>query len=285
MVISFHLFIPCSSFQWSRFELIDYANITVKINQNIYDLGADLMLDQFGNKKFFGMTVNRQMFDRQFISDISRALNVSKSRVIVSSIVKGSVHFSWGINSSIVSFLLLERNKTSINSELSLPAAIVLLTRMAQDTRSQLYFNTSVASKLDPTWGVVVSSWDASLRLFMAIEVVGGMAVQNGNLIDAGGRLICDNKTESSSLTYNRYCEFERFFENDLSFATNITSSRIQILFITRAAPDAVLVQFRVFPSIDSSVPQIMTTLSEQAQNLTSLLYRGNVTIRVDPAW
>lgn len=53
------------------------------------------------------------------------------------------------------------------------------LTVQAQESGSTLYSGL-VTDRIDPSWGVVAVSLDVSLRLTMAIEVIGGSGVQEG---------------------------------------------------------------------------------------------------------
>jgi predicted transcriptional regulator len=101
-----------------------------------------------------------------------------------------------------------------------------------------------------------------------------------------GGLGLCDT---AESLNHSMYCEFERFFEDDISRALEISSYRVNILFIKKAALDAVLIHFRIVPAMRNS-GEINVTMAQahlliQVHNLNSELYKGNVTIRVDPLW
>lgn len=52
-------------------------------------------------------------------------------------------------------------------------------TSQAQESNSTLYAGL-VTGKIDPAWGIVAVSLDVSLRLTMAIEVIGGSGVREG---------------------------------------------------------------------------------------------------------
>lgn len=109
---------------------------------------------------------------------------------------------------------------------------------------------------------------------------------QEGYYLNQGGLGLCD----LDNSTIPKYCEFERFFEDDVSGALNISSYRIQILFIKAAALDAVLVHFRVMPPANTGVYEpdvaaVVGLLIQQVSDFNSTLYDGNVTIRVDPTW
>jgi hypothetical protein len=129
---------------------------------------------------------------------------------------------------------------------------------------------------------------------------VGGKAVIDGYYLNQGGRGICDVE---GAANFTQYCEFERFFEDDVSRALNITSYRVQIQFIKKAAFDSVLIFFRIQPSYprfvvkggffteeqtateQASVSQAVLDLIGLTHRYNSSLYAGNVTIRVDPVW
>jgi hypothetical protein len=102
-----------------------------------------------------------------------------------------------------------------------------------------------------------------------------------------GGLGICDL---AGAPNVSDYCEFERFFEDDVSRALNISYYRVQIMFIKQAALDAVLVYFRVLPAMrtrlfEPNVTASIANLVVQVHDYQSVLYKGNVTIRVDPMW
>ena len=102
----------------------------------------------------------------------------------------------------------------------------------------------------------------------------------------AGGLGTCDGP---QSINNSLYCEFERFFEDDVSRALNISYYRVNILFIKKAAYDSVIIYFRIVPprrdAIENNVTLALANLIVQVHDLESELYKGNVTIRVDPIW
>ena len=101
-----------------------------------------------------------------------------------------------------------------------------------------------------------------------------------------GGLGMCDT---AASANNSMYCEFERFFEDDVSRALEISSYRVNILFVKRAAFDSVLVHFRINPPVrTSNEPNVTVALANlhlQVHDINSELYKGNVTIRVDSLW
>ena len=290
-------FCTIAAFTFNRYELIGYANITVKLNEPISSgPGQSLITDpqNENSKRFFGNKINRQMFDRQFALDISRSLDISSNRVYVASVEQGYVHFSWDSTSVMVHFIILDRNQTQVNStEPTLLQAVTDLTLQAQNLTKQtpLFKGKNVTKDLDPLWGVRIDSWDTSLRLSYAIALVGGNAVIDGSLLNQGGLGSCDVAEEAVFIP--KYCEFERFFEQDISRALNISINNIQILFIKAQSPDSVIVQFRLFPyttynnseTLTVSASELMVRLISQVYSTNSSLYNGNVTIRVDPTW
>jgi hypothetical protein len=116
--------------------------------------------------------------------------------------------------------------------------------------------------------------------------VIGGDKVIDGYYLNQGSLQLCD--TDASALN-PLYCEFERFFEDDVSRALSISSYRVQVLFVKQAAYDAVLVHFRIMPQqrhsneVNSAVA--IANLVLQVNDMNSVLYKGNVTIRVDSLW
>ena len=261
-----------------NYDSVAYANLTVKINRPIDEgPGQNIIWDPFKpkvlNNLFVGNTINRQTFQTQFVLDIMFILNVPASRVFVTNILKGDVHFSWESNNVIVSFIILERNDTVT---VTLLEAISELTNKIQDPSSSVYFGTNVTLDIDPLWGLEVTNWDSSLKLSYAIETVGGNAVMNSDYIDLGGLGTCDRQ---NAMNYSYYCEFERFFEDDISNSLNISTYRIHVLFVKRAAVDAVYVYFRIMPSrrdvTEYTVSQAVGILLSQVHDQGSELYKG----------
>lgn len=82
-------------------------------------------------------------------------------------------------NNVIVLFRLVDNVIAGTFGEDGAVAAMTELTVQAQESGSTLYSGL-VTDRIDPSWGVVAVSLDVSLRLTMAIEVIGGSEVQEG---------------------------------------------------------------------------------------------------------
>ncbi|CAM9248295.1 unnamed protein product, partial [Ectocarpus fasciculatus] len=263
-----------------------YANLTLRINRP-WDEGPGLNLFddpvEPGAGLFVGNSINRQSFDTQFILDMEYAVGISRDRVYVTNVKQGAVHYSWESSNVIVEFILLERNNTS---EETLMRIVSNLTVLVQTPGSRLYNGTNVTSDIDPLWGLEVLTWDISLRLMYPIEVIGNTSVIDGYYLNQGGLEFCDG---INALNHITYCEFERFFEDDVAEALGVTYQRIQILFVKKSSLDSSLIHFRVLPaepnSTETSISATIAELVYQVGDKESELYKGNVTIRVDPVW
>lgn len=273
----------------TKYDTVPYANLTVRVNRPFTDgPGQDLVKDPFDPdiSLYVGPSINRQTFDTQFILDMNYAIGIDPSRVYVLYVAKGTVHFSWESNYVIVNFIFLERNGTT---GATLLESIEALTKQIQTPTSRLYTGTNVTSEIDDQWGLEVVSWDISLKLTYAIDIVGKDAVKDGYYLNQGSLGICD---QAGGYNVSYYCEFERFFEDDVSRALNISYYRVQVLFIKASALDSVLVHFRVTPPKRvemignfTTIPEIdvhtaIGLLQNQTADPDSLLYKGNVTIR-----
>ena len=270
----------------TNYDSINYANMSVKINRRIDEgPGQNLLYDRYDREKelYVGNTINRQTFETQFILDMSYILGISTNRINVTEIAKGDVHFTWESETVIVYFIFTERNDPA---QLSLISSIAELTSLIQNPTSKVYTGTNVTIDIDPLWGLEVLNWDVSLKLTYPIENIGGSAVKSNFYLDQGGFGSCD-RSESLNISY--YCEFERFFEDDIAYALNVSYYRIQILFIKKAAVDAVLVHFRIAPPMitnnEHNITVAIAHLMRQVHDKSSRLYQGNVTLRVDPTW
>jgi hypothetical protein len=270
-----------------RYDSLAYANMTVRIDKSFLDgPGNSLVNDPYDTSKLLhvGPTISRQTFDTQFVLDLNYAIGIEVERVYVTKVVQGDVHFSWESAFVIVQFIFLERNSTS---QMTLLESISTLTQQIQDPKSKLYIgDTNITNVLDPNWGLYVEGWDISLRLLYAIEIIGKDAVKEDYFLNQGGLGVCDY---IDSTNFSDYCEFERFFEDDVSESLNISSFRVQIMFIKKASLDSVLVHFRINPpERNVNEPNISTAIGNlmvQVMDYESALYAGNVTIRVDPLW
>lgn len=229
-----------------------------------------------------GRTIALETFVTQFVLDLEAALSVPAWRMQILNVSQGDVHFSWRWSSTIVSFRVANSSEPP-----SVANAVRDLTQQAQQPRSRL-FAGNLTRALDEHWGVVALDWDASLRLAFAIEVVGKERVAPGRsqqTINLGASRWCEEEVFESA-----YCEWERYFEEDLARALEIARSRVEVLVVRPAAPDAVLTHFRIFPSEEMNQAAQSTAISigrllAQVQNSSSALYAGNVTVRTDSAW
>lgn len=82
-------------------------------------------------------------------------------------------------NNVIVLFRLVDNVVAGTSGEDGAVTAMAELTMQAQDSGSPLYGGL-VTDRIDPAWGVVAVSLDASLRLTTAIEIIGGDDVREG---------------------------------------------------------------------------------------------------------
>jgi len=292
-----------------RYDTVPYANMTVKVNKPFTaGPGQDLVTDPFNHKisLYVGPTINRQSFDSQFILDLNYAIGINTNRVYVISVSPGKVHFSWESNYVIVNFIFLERSNTN---DVTLLEAISTLTNQIQIPSSKIYKGTNVTNSIDSLWGVEVLTWDISLKLTYPIQLIGYDAIQEGYYLNQGSLGICD---QDDAYIVEKYCEFERFFEDDVSRALNISYYRVQVLLIKTASLDSVLVHFRLTPKdittattynnnnqqqqqqqhnsgttdiftidrLEQNITQLIVLLALQVADYNSELYKGNVTIR-----
>lgn len=279
----------------SEYETLPYANLSVRLYRSYHDgPGSTLVTDPFDNlaNLFTGNTIARQSFDAQFILDMNYALGIDVDRIFVLRVNQGDVHFSWESSSVIVNFVILERNQTGLDtlSGSTLLQLIAQLTNDVQIPTSSVFTGTNITRFIDPLFGVQLEGWDISLQLTYAIENIGGDSVVDGYYINQGARGICDVE---GAANYSQYCEFERFFEDDVSRALDITYYRVQIMFIKKSSFDSVLVHFRISPpqldtmgySSERNITTAVDYLGQLVGDFNSILYDGNVTIRVDPLW
>ena len=272
------------------YETIPYANLAVRIRRPYQEgPGQDLIIDPFDwdSLMFTGNTIARQTFDTQFILDMQFALGIDVNRIFVIDVQKGDVHFSWESTSVVVKFAILERNQTGLNTLAgqTLLETIASLTNFIQIPESLVYHGTNVTRYVDPLYGVEVSGWDMSLQLSYAIEIIGESAVVDGYYLNLGSKGTCD---VIGANNFTAYCEFERFFEDDVSSALNISDYRVQVQFIKKSSFDQVLVHFRISPArdpLESNIAASVLKLNQLMENPDSQLYLGNVTIRTDTLW
>lgn len=268
-----------------KYDSLPYANLSVKINQSIEDgPGQDLISDPLNTSLplYLGNTISNQTFETQFILDMQHAIGISVDRVFITNIRPGDVAYFWRTTSVIVDFIFLERQDSV---SITLLEAIATLTIAIQNSSSNVYIGTNVTRGIDFLYGVNVLNWDVSLKLSYAIEVIGGNETIDDYYLNQGGQELCQTPL---LYDYPTYCEFERFFEDDVSQALNISVFRVQILFVKKAALDASLIYFRILPprnSDEQNITSVIGNLIEQVLNPYSALYLGNVTLRVDPTW
>jgi hypothetical protein len=261
------------------YDPITYADFQTVIDRSLYEGPGEFLFTDV----YLGKTISRQSFRTQFVLDLQYSLGVNTSRVHVLNLTAGGVHWSWYASTVIVSFRLFER---AVLSEASLLDVVRNYTAQIQDPHSKLY-DGNVTECTNASFGLQSSSWDASLRLAYAIEVVGGAAVKDGYYLNQGSLLSCDFVFSS---VLHSYCEFESMFEDDIAKATNISTSRVATLFVKKAAPDSVLVHFRILPPrssspLERSILDVMQELQAQLTNASSRLFMGNVTLRTDSTW
>ena len=279
----------------STYETLPYANLSVRLYRSYHDgPGSTLVTDPFDldANLFTGNSIARQSFDAQFILDMNYALGIDVDRIFVLRVNQGDVHFSWESSSVIVNFVILERNQTGLDtlSGSTLLELIAQLTNDVQTPTSPVYEGTNITRFIDPLFGVQLEGWDISLQLTYAIENIGGDSVVDGYYLNQGARGICDVE---GAANFSQYCEFERFFEDDVSGALEISYFRVQIMFIKKSSFDSVLVHFRISPpmydstgtSAERNISAAVEYLGELVADFDSVLYDGNVTIRVDPLW
>ncbi|CAM9699013.1 unnamed protein product, partial [Laminaria digitata] len=270
-----------------RYASTDYVDLTCKVDYSILEgPGAHLT-----NGIFLGDTVARETFVAQFVLDVSLAVNISSSRVLVLEIAPGRVHHDWEENNVIMLFRLLDNVVSGTLGEDGAVTAMAGLTAQAQESGSSLY-GGMVTEKIDPAWGIVAVSLDVSLRLTTAIEVIGGSGVREGYYLNQGAQGWCETgrKTGNATITESSYCQWETWFIADVSGALVLLDpGRVSVLFVKRAAADAVLVHFRVGQPSDYAaevtVDEAAAELLSQLQNASSALFAGNVTYSTDPMW
>eukprot|EP00903_Cladosiphon_okamuranus_P013614 g12679.t1 len=271
----------------TRFSGTDYVDLTCKVDYSILDgPGAHLT-----NGIFLGDTVARETFVTQFVQDISSAANISPSRVFVMEIAPGWVHHDWEANNVIVLFRLVDNVVAGTSAEDGAVTVMKELTMQAQQSGSPLYGGL-VTDRIDPAWGVVAVSLDVSLRLTTAIEVIGGDDVREGYYLNQGSQGWCESGRSASdpTITESDYCQWETWFVADVSGCLELLDpERVRVLFVKRAAADAVLVHFRIGEpqnyATEITVDEAAAELLVQIRNTSSALFAGNVTVAVDPTW
>jgi len=173
---------------------------------------------------------------------------------------KGTVSSAWEANSVIVTFRVFDLRRS--NDTVSLLTLVDDLTYQIQ-TPSSSFYRGRVTHAVDFLYGLVSLSWDFSLRLQYALDVVGEQAVISHSYLNQGSNEYCQRHhsllassttTHWANLTGPRvYCQFETFYRQDLSHALNISISRIQVLYMKEAALDWTLIHTRFYPTYNWS--------------------------------
>lgn len=198
--------------------------------------------------------------------DLSKAGNMSTSRIFVMDVEKGKVSSEWEANSVLVTFRLYDKARSNDTS--TLLNIVRDLTYQIQ-TPTSLFYQGKVLSAVDPLFGLVSLSWDLSLRLQYALEVIGADAVKSQAYLNQGSDEYCKRYSsllslysyQWANLTGPRiYCQFESFYRQDLSLALNISMSRVQVLYVKEAARDWVLVHTRFYPPTNFSTAETNTS-------------------------
>lgn len=274
---------PSQSDDYCRVHCSTFNECTELFPQGFFDLRIKLDFATSMRKprkslitadKFLGETIGSQTFKTQFVIDISYALSISPCRTYVNSVDLGINHQGGDENSVIVTFRLFETGFDAIQS----------LTKQLQVPTSKLC-QGNLTRMVDPLFGLDAVKNDFSLKLMYAINIVGGPAVkenQNGiKFLNQGSSRSCEEYTTIDAV----YCEFEQLFLNDLAYALDINSTLIDVLFVKEFGLGSVLVYFRLLSTDFVWVELQTATLKEQLCSLSSRLYQGNVTVRVDKTW
>lgn len=110
--------------------------------------------------------------------------------------------------------------------------------------------------------------------------------------LNQGAERWCEEgrSTNNKTITGSDYCQWESWFSDDISSSIELSDpDRLSMLFVKRAAADAVLVHFRIGApsnySVEMTVDQAAERLLTQLGNYSSPLFSGNVTVTVDPTW
>eukprot|EP00639_Heterosigma_akashiwo_P013076 CAMPEP_0206378520 /NCGR_PEP_ID=MMETSP0294-20121207/10789_1 /ASSEMBLY_ACC=CAM_ASM_000327 /TAXON_ID=39354 /ORGANISM="Heterosigma akashiwo, Strain CCMP2393" /LENGTH=377 /DNA_ID=CAMNT_0053827177 /DNA_START=255 /DNA_END=1386 /DNA_ORIENTATION=+ len=287
-------FIPCESTN-RRLTVAEAVDLTVKVNYTEIDgPGEHLMNDIFA-----GDTIAIQTFSTQFVQDIAWALNISTARVLVANLTTvdwahlapGGGHHSWPAGNVLVAFrLVAPASGDNDLIELVKTLGELIARHVGHETVWPGWSRGGVMQAVDDYWGLVAASWDASLRLWYNVVVVGGELVEQDRYLDMGLHRAC----EAGARRNTTYCDFERKFEDDVAAALAVDPAQVDTVFVKAASADQVLVHFRLLPDQGNAnytfgnttgVAALMEDLHSQVRNLSSPLYRGNVTVRADPAY
>ena len=194
-----------------------------------------------------GDVVARESFATQFVLDIARVTGVHPDRVYVDGLAAPGVHYSWPGAATEVSFRVL--NATHGGGPPT-NEAVRNLTALVHTRGSALYAHP-VTGGVDHTYGLVAVDWDASLRLWATLDVLGGpntTATAWGDAyVDLGGSRGCravpaargylqgpdvglsvDNsyvyRGQDPGQDASAYCEFEAYFRDDVARAAQVSA-------------------------------------------------------------
>ena len=143
-----------------------------------------------------------------------------------------------------MTFRILEPTATST---VTVAAAVRDLSQQTQFLTSAL-LNERVTGAVDRHWGVVALDWDMSFRLMFSMDVVGeglvhdaGEGAQDDHYetvehrahgvetLNQGLTRYCD---ETEVGRESPYCEWERYFEEDVARALRLSRSRVELSLI-----------------------------------------------------
>ncbi|KAL7554304.1 hypothetical protein ACHAWF_017742 [Thalassiosira exigua] len=255
----------------------DYVDLRLRVGFPIRDgPGRHLILD-----KYFGSTISRQSFETQFVMDVASALDTSPCRLHVISVLPEGTANYWDTESVFVTFRLFPAD----------PALVATLTKLIQEPGSTFY-SGHVTQATDALYGLIALQWDFSLKFMYSIPIVGGADVINsdhGRYLNQGSLQSCSDPAHSDS----KYCAFEQYLVGDIEAALSLQSGQCIILFVKEADRHSVIVSFRLIPyvSLKSNAQDVawvqmkIVDLHEQILQLSSILYSGNVSFKVDPTW
>ena len=299
----------------------DYIDLRIRLmminDENKNEFNDDNLLS------FHGNTVARQTLETQLILDISNAIEVSpcqiyilyidESQAILQNKQQGMANNTYGennyhsdtskeyyYNTMTVSFRLYPSDIEKIQN----------ITNQVQNFHNSEFYNGKVTKSTDAIYGVQIEKWDFSLQLQYSISMFEIETSHSPSSVldnSRSGETNIKNISEEQILSYENenwchhetnnntvYCEFEYYFEDDISKSLNISQNQVNIFQIKSSGMDSIIVYFRFLPDEEIVgeignttlwISQSVDTLKHQIQNQTSTLYKGNVTCNVDPVW
>jgi len=122
-------------------------------------------------------------------------------------------------------------------------------------------------------FGLVIPSWDFSIRLNYAIDNIGRnetRIIDNEIVLNQGSERWCKGYAKNElEVISSSYCEFEGLFENDLiqalsSFpSTKVERGQVVVLFVKESGIDSIIISCRFLPPIiNQMATNSMTTNS-----------------------